>query len=209
MYATHEVRPAITAGALIVLLLFMSPTQNSHAFGLNDLYSISAAYTTHLFFHEIGHQVVAQEVGAESPKMNFFTNKNGSFYPGLSTYQNIPEKSKLPYGAGGERMAGFAFDYALKSYRQQPTTYNKALMFFSNFDFLAYTLLANYVHPDDDMYDPNIIRKETGCSKGVMLSMVMGKALLNTYRVMNPDANFSPEIWVDNRSAALLLRFPF
>jgi len=82
-------------------------------------------------------------------------------------------------------------------------------MFFSCADFLAYTLLANYVRPEEDMYDPNLIRKETHCSKGELLTLVMAKTLLNTYRVFNPEANFAPVIWTDKRSAALLLRFSF
>ena len=209
MKTTREPR-LITAGTgFIIWLIFMAPAQYARAFDFKDVASIGAAYTTHLFLHEMGHQVIADEVGAESPNMRFFTNSDGTFYPGLSTYKNIPEKSKLPYAVGGERMAGFTFDYALKSYRQKPTTYNKALMFFSCADFLAYTLLANYVNTDNDMYDPNLIREETGCSKGLLFSLVMAKSLINTYRVLNLDANFAPVIWVDKSSAALLLRFPF
>ncbi|MCK4791060.1 MAG: hypothetical protein KAV87_45425 [Desulfobacteraceae bacterium] len=153
--------------------------------------------------------MVAEEVGADSPQMNFLARRNGKLYPGLSTCQNIPKESILPYAAGGERMAGFTFEYALQSYRREPTTYNKALMFFSCADFFAYTLLSNYVNPDEDMYDPYLIREETGCSKALLLSLVTAKSLINAYRVMNPDANFAPVIWVDKSSAALLLRFPF
>jgi hypothetical protein len=141
--------------------------------------------------------------------MSFFTQKGGRLYPGLSTYKKIPEESRLPYAVGGERMAGFTFEYALQSYRHRPTTYNKALMFFSCTDFLVYTLLGNYVHPHEDMYDPNLIREETGCSKELLLSLIMARSLLNTYRVKNPDARFTPIIWVDRKSAALVLRIRF
>ena len=209
MKTTPEIR-LITAGTgLFIWLIFMAPAPYARAFDFKDVASIGAAYTTHLFLHEMGHQVIADEVGAESPKMSFFTRSGGTFYPGLSTYKNIPEKSKLPYAVGGERMAGLTFDYALKSYRHKATTYNKALMFFSCADFFAYTLLANYVNTDNDMYDPYLIREETGCSKGLLLSLVTAKSLINAYRVINPDANFAPVIWVDKSSAALLLRFPF
>lgn len=136
-------------------------------------------------------------------------NTSGSFYPGLSTHKGIPPESKLPYAAGGERMAGVTFEYTLRSYHRKPTTYNKALLFFGCADFLVYTLLANYVHPEGNMYDPNLIREEIGCSKEVLLSLVMAKSLLNTYRVMNQDAKFVPMIWLDKKSAALLLRIPF
>ena len=112
---------------------------------------------TNLFLHEIGHQMLAEDVGVDSPQMTFFNNNNGRFYPGLSTHQNIPRESRLPYAVGGYRMEGYTFEYALQSYRHKPTTHNRALMFSSCADSLAYTLLANYVQPDNDMYDPNLI----------------------------------------------------
>jgi len=179
------------------------------ALDFKDATAISAAYMTHLFLHEVGHQVVAEEVGADSPKISFFTRKNGRFYPGLSTYQSIPKESKLPYAVGGERMGGYTFEYALKSYHRKPTTFNKALMFFGCADFLAYTLLANYVHPENGMYDPNLIRAESGLNKEALLSLVIAKSLANTYRVFNKDANFTPMIVVDKTSAAFVIRFTF
>jgi hypothetical protein len=204
-----KIRPVVIAAGLIVCLFFVPPTERACAFDFQDAAAIGAAYTTHLFLHEMGHQVVAEEVGADSPKMSFFTRKGGNFYPGLSTHKSIPRESKLPYAVGGERMAGFTFEYALQSYHRKPNTYNKALMFFSCADFLLYTLLANYVNPENDMYDPNLIREETGLSKEVLLSLVMARSLLNTYRVMNRNVKFVPMIWVDKDSAALLFRIPF
>jgi len=196
-----------TGFGLCVLFMLLPP--GALALDSKDVVSIGAAYTTHLFFHEMGHQVVAEEVGADSPKISFFTRKNGRLYPGLSTYKNIPRESKLPYAVGGDRMAGYTFEYALQSYHRNPSTYNKALMFFSCADFFAYTLLANYVHPDNDMYDPNLIREETGLSKELLLSLVMAKSLMNTYRVFNKNANFTPIIRVDKDSATFVVRFEF
>jgi len=179
------------------------------AFDFTDISAIGAAYMTHLSLHEIGHQVVAEKVGADSPKMSFFIKKDGRLYPGLSTYKDIPKESKLPYAAGGDRMAGFTFKYALESYHRYPTTYNKALMFFSCVDFFVYTLLANYVRPENDMYDPNLIREETGISKGVLLSLITAKTLINTYRVFNESATVTPMIMVDRKSASLIFCFRF
>lgn len=201
-----KIRPVVIAASLIVCLFFLPPAERACAFDFEDAAAIGAAYTTHLFMHEMGHQAVAEEVGADSPQMSFFTWKGGNFYPGLSTHKGIPQESKLPYAVGGERMAGFTFEYALQSYHRKPTTYNKALMFFSCADFLVYTLLANYVNPENDMYDPNLIRQETGLSKEALLSLVMAKSFLNAHRVMNPDARVIPMIWLDKESAALLLR---
>jgi len=186
MRIMDKIRPVVVTPGLIVCLFFLPPAECACAFDLQDAAAIGAAYTTHLFMHEMGHQVVAEEVGADSPQMSFFTWKGGNFYPGLSTYKNIPDESKLPYAVGGERMTGFTFEYALQSYRRKPTTYNKALMFFSCTDFLAYSL-----------------------SKEVLLSLVVAKSFLNAYRVMNQDARVIPMIWIDQESAALLLRIPF
>jgi len=194
---------------LLVCLFLMGNAQTACAFGFRDVASIGAAYMTHLSLHELGHQVVAEEVGADTPQISFFTRRNGRFYPGLSTYKNIPEQSKLPYAVGGDRMAGVTFDYALQSYRYQRTTFNKALLFFSCADFFVYTLLGNYVHPENDLYDPNLIREETGLSKGALLSIVAVKSLLNAYRVVNEDARFFPMIAVDHNSAAFLIGFQF
>jgi hypothetical protein len=205
----HKIRFAVVGASLIVWLLFMITSEGVCDLEFKDTVAITAAYMTHLSLHEIGHQVVAEEVGAGYPQISFFTHKNGRFYPGMSTYQSIPKESKLPYAIGGERMASYTFEYALNSFYRKPTTYNKALMFFSCADFVAYTMLANYIHPEEDMYDPNIIRAETGLSKEALLSLVMAKALMNTYRVYNENANFAPMIWVAKDSAALVLRFSF
>jgi hypothetical protein len=115
----------------------------------------------------------------------------------------------LPYAAGGDRMAGYTFEYALQSYRQNPTTFNKALMVFSNVDFLTYTLMANYIYPDNDMYDPNIIREETGIGKEILLSFAAAKMLLNAYRIFDEDVPFVPVIEVDKHSVFFKLRFDF
>ena len=199
-------------GALLliaVLLLFSSPASAFASEYAEDTAAIAAAFVTHLTLHEMGHQVVAEEAGADSPKMQFFVRKNGKFYPGLSTYKDIPKESKLSYALAGERMAGHTFEYALQSYHRKSTTYNKALMFFSCTDFLWYTLLANYVHNDNDTYDPNIIRQETGLSKEMLLSLVMVKSIMNTYRVYNKDARFIPSIMVYQSSVAFVIRYDF
>ena len=199
----------VIGASLIVWLLFMHNVKGACAFQFDDTVAIGAAYKTYLSLHELGHQLVAEEVGADSHKISFLKRKDGIFYPGLSTYQSIPDESKLPYAVGGERMAGYTFEYALQSYHREPTTYNKALMFFSCMDFLVYTLVANYVSPDNDMYDPTLIREETGLSKELLLSLVIAKSLMNTYRVVNRDANLVPMIWVDKKTAAFVIRFHF
>jgi len=201
-------KPAIIRTGFALSVLFMISPLGVLAFDAEDAATIGAAYMTHLFLHEVGHQVIAEDVGAHS-QMDFFTRKNGRFYPGVSTHQNIPRESRLPYAAGGYRMECYTFEYALQSYRHKPTTYHKALMFSSCVDFLAYTLLANYVQPDNDTYDPNLIREETGLSKESLLFLVMAKSTLNTYRIFNENSNFVPIVTVDRTSAAFVIRFFF
>ncbi len=194
---------------MIAYLVFMPSGKMAFAFDYTDIAAVGAAYLTHLGLHEIGHNVVAGEVGGDSNQMNFFKTENGNFFLGYSSSEGIPEESKLPYSIGGERMAGITFEYALQSYRKKPTTYNKALMFFSGTDFLWYTLYAYYVSPGNDSHDPNFIKEEMGCSKEALLSFAISKALLNTYRMYNEDANFVPMIALDKNSAVFLIRFSF
>jgi hypothetical protein len=189
--------------------LLIHDAKRGHAFELLDVFSVGAAYTTHLFLHELGHQVVADEVEAKSHRIGFFTRKDGKFYPGISQYERIPTESKLPYALGGERMAGFTFEYALDSYRREPSSFNMALMFFSNFDFLAYSFLATYVSPDNPYYDPNLIRTEAHLSKTALVSMAAIKTLLNAYKIMDKKATFCPSILLDKDSAVFAICFEF
>jgi len=50
---------------------------------------------------------------------------------------------------------------------------------------------------------------ETGLSKGALLSLVTAKSVINTYRIMNPEATFFPMIWVDKKSAGFGIGFKF
>ena len=210
MIATQQKpNPIMITLALLTALLCLTYAQPVRAFNLKDLADIGSAYMTHLVMHEMGHEVVANEVGAEANSLNFFTKKNGQFYFGLSTYDYMPEKSLLPYAVGGDRMASYTFEWGLQSYRRNPTTFNKALMFFACADFLGYTVMGNYLHPDNDMYDPNIIRDETGCSKELLLGMVLTKTLVNAYRVYNEDFPIVPVIETTRSSAAFKLKYHF
>ena len=199
----------ITLVFLACLPFLLSPPSASSAEYSSDAAAIGAAFFTHIFLHEVGHQVMAEESGADSPQMHFMSRKNGKFYPGRSTVKSIQPKSRLSYAGAGEAMASRTFEYALYSYHQKPTTYNKALMFFSCTDFLWYTLLANYVHPENDTYDPNMIREETGIGKEALLGVVLTKSLLNAYRVYNEDAKFMPMVTIDTRSVGLMVRYEF
>jgi len=209
MSTRNRILPIVMAAGFFMGLFIVMGGKPSLAFELRDMAAIGAAYTTHLFFHEVGHQVMANEVGADSSHMKFFTVKEGKFYPGVSTCKKIPEESKVPYAFGGERMAGYTFEYALDSYKRKQTTFNKALMFFTCTDFVIYTFMGNYISPNDETYDPNIIREESGCSKELLLSLVMARSLSNAYRIYKEDTNFIPMIMLDKTSASLVFRFDF
>ncbi len=193
--------------SLAVFAFFVTSPPHTYAFDFIDIATIGAAYLTNLGFHEIGHDVVAEETGAESNKISFFTKKNGSFFLGLSTCKKIPDESRLPYFVGGERMADITFEYALQSYREEPTPYNKALVFFSYTDFMWYTIYSYYISPGNDWHDPNLIREELGISKEMLLSFVLTKTLLNTYRIFNEDSSFTPYITVNKTSAIFMMKF--
>jgi hypothetical protein len=199
------------AGHLIlaILLVVVGPKKQAQAWEWSDVVDIGMAYATHLYLHELGHQVIADEVDAENHQIQFMKQKKGQYYLGLSTYDQIPEKSKLAYAVGGDRMAGLTFEYGLASYRERPTSFNKALLFFTSVDFVGYTLLSNYVHSGDNMYDPNLIREETGVSKELLLGMVMTKALVNGYRIFSGSDRLTPEIRTDTSSAAFVLNYHF
>ncbi|MGA1823196.1 MAG: hypothetical protein ACMUIP_00940 [bacterium] len=191
----------------LIILLFM--VRNALAFDFRDIADIGAAYTTHLFLHEMGHHIVANRVGAENHKIALFVQEKGKFYPGLAFADTIPEGAVLPYAVGGELLAAQTFEYGLHSYRHEPTTFNKALMFFSTADFLVYTLIGNYINDDNEFYDTNMIREETGCDKEALLSIVIAKTMLNTYRIMSGNDRFIPVIRAERDMTAFMVQYRF
>ncbi len=194
---------------LLLAVVCLTSGPKAWAFGFGDMLEIGSAYLTHLSLHELGHQLVADEVGVTNHKITFFTEKRGDFYLGLSTFDSIPRESRLPYAMGGERMISISFEYNLDAYQRNPTTFNKAMLFFDNFDFLAYTLIANYINPDNYGYDPTLMRSEMGMSKGMMLSLVLTKTALNTWRIFYPDTPWAPVLTSDHNSIRFQLRRRF
>jgi hypothetical protein len=193
----------------ILIIMSLAPNRSAWSINFSDLFEIGSAYLTHLTVHEMGHQLVADEVGATNHKISFFTRKKGEFYLGLSTYDSIPRESRLPYAMGGERMNTISYEYNLDAYHRNPTTFNKAMLFFDTTSFLGYTLLANYVNPDNRGYDPTLIRTEIGMSKELLLSFVLSKTLLNTWRIFNPKTPWVPILESDHDSIRFRLRYRF
>lgn len=195
--------------SLSFIIISQASSSLAGGFAVNDLVEIGSAYLTHLSLHELGHQLVADEVGVTNHKITFFTQKSGEFYLGLSTYDSIPKESRLPYAMGGERMISISYEYNLEAYQRNPTTFNKAMLFFDTFDFFAYTLLANYVNPDNYCYDPTLMRSEMGMSKEMILSLVTIKTALNTWRIFHPKTPWSPVLESDFNSVRFQLRYRF
>ena len=177
--------------------------------GIGDVFQVGAAFITNFTVHELGHEVVANYVGAKGSELNFLTSQNGSFFLGTSTVSEIDDKSRLPYHMGGEFFADMTFEHALKDYRQNPTTYNKSLVFFSGTDFAWYCLYAYYLSDGHSYYDPVSIQKETGLSKDTIFSIALAKTMVNTYRVYSGQDRVIPYFTVDKYSANLNLAITF
>ena len=168
-----------------------------------------AAFLTNLAVHEFGHAVVADYVGVSSNRMAFFNKEGDQFFLGTSYVEGIEEESALSYTMGGEFFADLTFEHALQSYRNKPSGYNKALLFYSGTDFLLYSFYAFYMTDGHESFDPNNVSKETGLSEDVIFSIVLAKTALNAYRIFSGNDTVIPYFTVDKDYAALNIAIPF
>ena len=201
----------ITIVVLFMLMLF--PFKSSASVEIpsvvSDFTKIGLAFFTNLAVHETGHAAVASYVGANGIDLQFLTKHDDKFFLGLSHVEQIDENSRLPYSMGGEVAASYTFEYALQGYRRQPSTYNKALMFFSGTDFLWYSIYAFYLTDGDDAFDPTAITNITGLSKGTIFGVALTQSLINAYRVYSGNDNITPYFTLDKYSAVFNVRFIF
>lgn len=174
-----------------------------------DLVIIGAAFLTNLAVHEVGHEIVADHVGATGSKLDFFQTRNGKFFLGTSTVEDIDTDSILPYTMGGEFFADLTFEHALQDYRKKPSMFNQSLLLYSGIDFAFYCFYAFYAADDHPEYDPVTISKETGLSRDHLFAIVLAKTMINAYRVFSGEDRVIPYFTVDKHSAALNLAFPF
>lgn len=177
--------------------------------GPGDVFQFGSAFLTNLVVHEFGHEVVANNVGARGSQLSFFQSQDDSFFLGTSTVEEIDDNSRLPYHMGGEFFADITFEHALKSYRENPTTYNKSLLFFSGMDFAWYCMYAYYVTDENSYYDPVSVQEETGLSRDTIFSIVLAKTMINAYRVYSSQDRVVPYFTVDRHSANLNLAISF
>jgi hypothetical protein len=173
------------------------------------LIDVSAAFVTQVVLHEIGHDIMADHISAEGSSLSFLTSRDGQFFLALSTVEAIEDHSRLPYNMGGEFAADLTFEYALNSYRGNPTLYNKSLMFFSGTDLLWYSLYAFYLSDGHEALDPVAITRYNGISKEAVLSVAVAKTIINAYRIYTGEDKVVPHFLVDNDSVTLNFRVPF
>ncbi len=174
-----------------------------------NLIQFGTAFVTNLTAHEYGHAIVGNSVGAEGISVTFFAKEKNNLFLGYTSMRKIDEKAYPTFALGGEIGANMSFEYALQSYRKRPTTYNKALLFFSGTDFLWYSLHTFYVNKDNPDADPNILQKETGVSKDIILSIAVTQSLLNGYRVISGKDTIVPYFTFDRSSIGFHLKVPF
>ena len=201
-------RIILRVASFLWLMMILSMPTVVHALDFVDVFQVGAAFVTHTFVHESGHYIMGHMGGAEEVHLNFLTQKNGNLYLGLSTAIGLDRASSLSYKAAGEAAASYLFDVALESYRIHPTTYNRALLFFSNTDFLSYTIYAFYIDGSrNPSYDPVGIARETGLSHEAILGVAVLQSALNAYRIYSGSDDILPYIDLDNRWVEFGIRF--
>ena len=200
---------ALTIVTLALALSFL-PLRPALALVPADLVQLGAAFMTHLSIHETGHYVMGHMGGAQDVQLDFFTQKNNSFFLGLSTAQGIDRDASLSYKMGGEAASSYLFEVALREYRYQPTAYNRALLFFSGTDFLWYSIWSFYVKDENNpAYDPVGISQETGLSPHAIVGAAFLQTALNAYRTTSGSDRLVPYINLDQSQAEMGIQFRF
>jgi len=141
-----------------------------------------ASYGALVAFHELGHYVWCEFEGL-NPKTGFFTTKEGKFYSGYTDTDTMTKQQDFIFGFTGEIGNMVSFELALASYRKKPTSFNKTLMYMSNYYFLAYIIQAFYLEDNNNTSDPNKIVNNSNISKTELLTIFILKCILNEYRI--------------------------
>jgi hypothetical protein len=171
---------------------------------------IGLAFLTNLAVHESGHVMIAEGVGADKATLKFFGEDDGVYFLGLSTASGIPDDAVLSYRMGGEIASSYTFEFALRSFRRQPTVYNSALVFFSGTDFFWYSVFAFYLSPrEDDRYDPVGVHESTGFSRGTIVAAASTQLVANAWRVFSGTDVVVPSFSYDRQSTMLNLTVRF
>jgi hypothetical protein len=178
--------------------------------GIRDSITVGMAFMSNLALHESAHYVVANDAGALGNQIQFFSGTGGSFFLGLSTVNDIDNRAKLSYNLAGEVATSYTFEWALSHYRDNPTLYNKSLLFFSGTDFLWYSLYAFYLSPQNNqMFDPVGIANDTGLSHNAVFAIVFTQFALNALRVSTGRDDIVPYFTLDTYQAGFGIRYRF
>ena len=169
----------------IILMMTLMAAQPAKAYesAIIDIIQIGSAFATNLTVHEYGHAIVGSSVGAEGISVSFLSKRKNNLFLGYTSTSKIDDNAYPSFALGGEIGVNISFEYALHRFRKEPTTYNKALLFFSGTDFLWYSVYAFYFNEDNQDSDPNILHRETGISKDAILAAAVTQSVLNSYRV--------------------------
>ncbi len=189
---------------ILSILLLISSASYTSAFDdfddvvgvVKDAAAIGTAFLTGLFTHEMGHYFIAESIGVTKNDIYFFSKRDDNLYLGLNMVEGIDERSRLSHAMGGELFANLTFEAALQSYRKKPTTYNKALLFFSGTDFLRYAAFSYYLaaKPVPTEYDPIYIRNASGVSTETIMFTALTQVGINAYRVISGNDTLVPYI---------------
>lgn len=196
-------------GLGLVLISLLGP-KAAPAAGLADLLQIGSALMVHVGVHESGHHILARMGGAEEVDLSFLTQQGKTFFLGLSKARGLDKKYTAAYKMAGEVAVSHHFEFMLEKYRRRPTTYNRAMLFFTGGDFLIYSLYAFYLNgsqsPD---LDPVGFSQEAGIPPEAVVGMAALQSALNAYRVYSGSDTLAPYLAMDQESVSFGLRWTF
>lgn len=152
--------------------------------------------------HELGHYVVANQVGTGKNKIYFLKkDKDGSFFLGLNLVSKIDERDRLQHTMAGIAASDYLFELTLDSYRRNPLSrsrwYKKGVMFCSGSDLLKYSLFTYTMNMENKYYDPVGIAEQTGLSKEWIIGIGAAQAFLNLIRIKSGRDALIPHFVVD------------
>ncbi len=176
---------------------------------IKDLIQVGAAFATNLTAHEYGHAIVGSSVGAEGISVSFLSKRKNNLFLGYTSTSKIDDNAYPSFALGGEIGVNMSFEYALHRFRKEPSTYNKALMFFSGTDFLWYSVYAYYFNEDNPDSDPNILHRETGIGKEAILAAALTQSIINGYRVYSGSDMVIPYMTFNKDSIGFHIKVSF
>ncbi len=203
-------RKNVITAVILFIVLTIVPFSKVLSAGLKDIPLVGLAFLTNLGIHETGHYLIASQAGAEGNGLNFFTRDKNSFFLGLSTVSKIDSRAKPGYHLAGEVASNYTFELALRKYREDNNTYNRALMLFSMTDFLWYSTYAFYVAPyKDGKFDPIGISDTTGIDRDKVFLVALAHTSLNLLRVYTGKDRVIPYYMLDKHFIGFGVKAPF